>query len=254
MNLFRLIVSDIIRNRIVLIYTLILSAFTWSTFLLEDNTTKGILTILNIVLLIIPLFSLLFTTIYLYNSAEFIELLVSQPLSRKKVWSNLFTGMSFNLILSVLLSIGIPVFIFVETSLAITILLMSVLISMVFLSIAFLTAVSSRDKSRGMGISILVWLFLALLFDILVLFILFQFSDYPIEQPAVFLTALNPVDLARIMILIRLDVSALMGYTGVIFKNYFGSGPGLLITIGLLVMWIVTPFLFSLRKFKRRDL
>ena len=57
-----------------------LAILSWSAFSLEDNSTKGLLTLLNIILLTIPLVTILFTTIYIYNSAEFIELLLSQPI------------------------------------------------------------------------------------------------------------------------------------------------------------------------------
>ncbi|MBW7951125.1 MAG: ABC transporter permease, partial [Chitinophagaceae bacterium] len=103
-------------------------------------------------------------------------------------------------------------------------------------------------------ISIMLWLYFALLFDGLVLFLFFQFADYPIEKVVVLLSALSPVDLSRILILLRLDVSAMMGYTGAVFQQYFGSSWGLLVSFGLLCLWVFVPFYISLRKFKRKDL
>ncbi|MCY1539568.1 hypothetical protein D9M68_751620 [compost metagenome] len=70
----------------------------------------------------------------------------------------------------------------------------------------------------------------------------------------VMLSALNPVDLCRILILMRLDVSAMMGYTGAIFQQYFGSCAGLGLSFLLLSLWAIIPFSLSLRKFKRKDL
>jgi Cu-processing system permease protein len=67
----------------------------------------------------------------------------------------------------------------------------------------------------------MTWLYFALIFDGLVLFLLFQFQDYPIENAMVGITAFSPIDLARIQILLHLDVSAMMGYTGAIFKDFF---------------------------------
>ena len=43
------------------------------------------------------------------------------------------------------------------------------------------------------------------------------FADYPIERPMLGLMLANPVDLARVVLLLRFDVSALMGYTGAVF-------------------------------------
>ena len=58
------------------------------------------------------------------------------------------------------------------------------------------------------------------IFDGLMLLLLFQFSDYPIERTMIGLTAFSPVDLCRILILLQLDVSALMGFTGALFRDF----------------------------------
>jgi Cu-processing system permease protein len=100
----------------------------------------------------------------------------------------------------------------------------------------------------------MTWLYFALLFDGMVLFLLFQFSDYPIENAMVGVTALSPIDLARIQILLHLDVSAMMGYTGAIFKDFFGTSLGLIVSFLLLCLWAIVPFFISLKKFKTKDL
>jgi Cu-processing system permease protein len=250
----RFIVADILKNRIVLAYTLLLAVLAWSVFSLEDESHKGVLTLLNIVLLTTPLVSIIFTTIYLYNSAEFIELLLSQPIRRSKIWTGLFLGLFFSLALAFLIGAGIPILLFVSGPTALILMVMGILITAVFVALGFLCAILSRDKARGIGISILLWLFFSLLFDGLVLFLLFQFSDYPIEKAMVGVAALNPIDLARIFIILQLDVSAMLGYTGAIFKDFFGTGPGAAIGFVLLCMWVTIPYLISLRMFVRKDL
>lgn len=250
----RFIVADILKNRIVAVYTFLLAVLSWSVFGLEDDSHKGVLTLLHLVLLTTPLVSIIFTTIYLYNSAEFIELLLSQPVRRSKIWTGLFLGLFISLALSFVLGAGIPVLLYVQGQTAFMLVLMGILITAVFVALGFLCAILSRDKARGIGISILLWLFFSLLFDGLVLFLLFQFADYPIEKPMVVLAALNPIDLARIFIILQLDVSAMLGYTGAIFRDFFGSGGGTMIGLGLLILWVVIPFLISRRMFIRRDL
>ena len=66
--------------------------------------------------------------------------------------------------------------------------------------------------------------------------------------------AFNPIDLSRILILLKMDVSALMGYTGAIFKDFFGTQTGLVISFSVLFSWIVIPTWLSLRKFSNKDL
>lgn len=248
------VILDIVRNRTILVYTLLLGLLTWSSFALEDNSAKGMLTVLNILLLTVPLVSIFFSTIYLYNSGEFIELLLSHPLRRAGIWTGLFLGLSFSLISAFLVGVGIPLLIFMDTPLALTTIVMGCLLSAAFVSLSMLCFLFSRDKARGIGLAIVLWLYFSLLFDGLVLFLLFQFADYPVESFMVLFTCLSPIDLARIFILLQLDASALLGYSGAVFRNILGTSAGTMIAILLLTAWIAVPFLFSLRRFKNRDL
>jgi len=149
---------------------------------------------------------------------------------------------------------GIPLLINAPDSLGLMMIVVGCLISIIFVALAFLSSIVTRDKAKGIGIAIMTWLFFALLFDGIVLFLLFQLSDYPIENAMVGITALSPIDLARIQILMHLDVSAMMGYTGAIFKDFFGTAVGLVISFVLLCLWAIIPFFISLKKFNKKDL
>ncbi len=253
-RIVKIILLDILKNKIVLAYTLILAVLAWSSFALEDNSAKGILTILNVILFTVPLVSILFSTIYLYNSSEFIELLLSQPIKRRKIWLSLFFGLSLAMVVSFFVGAGIPLLINSPDGVGMMMLVVGCLISVVFVALAFLSSIMTRDKAKGIGIAIMTWLYFALLFDGMVLFLLFQFSDYPIENAMVGVTAMSPIDLARIQILLHLDVSAMMGYTGAIFKDFFGTTVGLIVSFLLLSLWVILPFFISLRKFNSKDL
>jgi len=128
------------------------------------------------------------------------------------------------------------------------------LLSIIFVAIAMFAAVKIRDKAKGIGVTILLWLYFSLLFDGIILFLLFQFSDYPIEKPMIAVSMLNPIDIGRILILLKMDVSALMGYTGAVFKDFFGTTTGLITSFLILALWMICPLLISLRKFDRKDL
>lgn len=253
-RIIKIIFFDILKNKTLLVYTLILGLLSWSSFGLEDNSSKGLLTILNVILFTVPLVSILFATIYLYNSSEFIELLLSQPLKRTKIWISLFIGLTSAMVLAFIVGAGIPLLMFSSDSIGIMMLIVGCLISIIFVALAFLSSIITRDKSKGIGIAIMSWLYFALLFDGMVLFLLFQLSEYPIEKAMVGITAFSPIDLARIQILLQLDQSAMMGYSGAIFKDFFGTSLGLVISFGLLCLWAIVPFFISLLKFKNKDL
>jgi Cu-processing system permease protein len=132
--------------------------------------------------------------------------------------------------------------------------LIGCILSVIFVAIALLASVITRDKTKGIGTAIFLWLYFAIIFDGLVLFLLFQFADYPLEKPMMIISALNPIDLSRIMILLRLDISALMGYTGAVFKDFFGTSTGFFTAMIALILWIMVPLYFSLRIFQKKDL
>ncbi len=253
-KIIKYVIIDILRNKIMLAYTLFLLLISLSIFNLEDNTAKGLLSLLNIILIIVPLVSILFSAIYVYNSAEFLELLVSQPLKRKTIWLSIFSGLACSLAISFFIGAGIPILIYEATETGFIMLGVGLLLSVIFVAIAMLATVKTRDKAKGIGIAILLWLYFSLLFDGLVLFILFQFADYPLEKLMVGISALNPIDLGRILVLLKMDVSALMGYTGAIFKNFFGTNTGLILSFFVLMLWIALPVWLSVNKFTKKDL
>ena len=253
-KVIKYVIIDILRNKIIVAYTLFLLVLSLSIFSLEDNSAKGLLGLLNIILIIVPLVSIIFSTIYVYNSAEFIELLVSQPLQRKTIWMSLFTGLASSMAFAFLIGAGIPVLIYQPDITGLMMIVIGVLLSVIFVSIALLAAVKTRDKAKGIGIAILLWLYFSLLFDGFVLFLLFQFSDYPVEKLMMGISMLNPIDLGRIMILLKMDISALMGYTGAVFKDFFGTQTGMGLSFFVLLLWAVVPLYFSIRRFNRKDL
>lgn len=253
-KIIKYVIADILRNKIVIAYTAFLLVMSLSVFNLEDNASKGLLSLLNVILLIVPLVSMVFSTIYMYNSAEFIELLVSQPLKRRTIWLSLFSGLALSLSLSFFVGAGIPILLYQPSPTGIMMLGTGLLLSVIFVAVAIFAAVTTRDKAKGIGKVILLWLYFALLFDGLVLFLLFQFADYPLEKAMVAVSALNPIDLSRILILLQMDISALMGYTGALFRNFFGTQSGILLAFVVLVAWCIVPLWLSLRKFSSKDL
>lgn len=253
-KIYKHVIADIIRNRIVLFYTLILLLASLSVFSLEDTSSKGLLSMLNIILMIVPLVCLIFSTIYMYNSSEFIELLLSQPLQRKAIWWSLFIGLITALGLAFLIGAGVVILLFEPSFLGLMLVICGLLLTFIFTAIALLAAVLTKDKAKGIGLSIILWLFYAIIFDGIVLFMLFQWADYPIEKFMILISMLNPIDLARILILMQMDVSALMGYTGAIFKDFFGTSGGIFISFITLILWVLIPFMCSLRYFNKKDL
>ena len=155
-KIIKYVIVDILRNKIVIAYTLFLLLISLRVFNLAHNPAKDLLSLLNLVLIIVPLVSIIFSTIYIYNSSEFIELLVSQPLKRKKIWISLFVGLGGSLALAVLTGVGLPILLYSSNITGFVMLGMAVLLTIIFVSIAMLAAIITRDKAKDIGVSILL--------------------------------------------------------------------------------------------------
>ena len=253
-KLSKYVLYDILRSKIILAYALFLFIVSISMLQMEENSSKAMLSLLNIVLIVLPLVSLVFATIHYYNSYEFIELMLSQPLSRTRILLSEFAGVSISLLSAFFIGVGIPVLLFAADTTGFALLFTGGALTIVFTSIAFFASVVARDKARGIGFVLLLWFYFALIYDGIVLLILFSFSDYPLEKLTLLLSALNPIDLGRIFIVLKMDISALMGYTGALYKDFFSSGTGILFTTGIMLLWAIIPLWLAVKRFRKKDL
>jgi len=253
-KIVKYVLHDIFRNRILLAYVILLALSSSGLFLMNEDISKSLSSLLTVMLLVVPLVSILFTTIYFFNSYEFIELLIAQPLERGRILSGVYFGIGLSLLIAFWLGIGLPVILFDGTTVGWNFLLAGSLLTLVFTSLAFFASVLTRDKTRGIGTSLLLWFYFTLIFDGILLGVMFAFSDYPLEKLTIFLTCLNPVDLARILVLLKMDISALMGYTGAVFDQFFGSGNGMVVAISVMLAWVIVPLVIALLIFKKKDL
>jgi Cu-processing system permease protein len=245
---------DILRTRFILLYTLFLLISTIALFQLDSDPEKVVMSLLNIVIMVVPLISIVFSTIHFYNSYEFIELMLAQPINRKVIFLGEYFAVALSLCMAYLIGVGFPVILYGATISGFTLLFCGAILTLVFTSLAFLASVLTRDKAKAIGIALIFWFYFSLIHDGLLLWIIYSFNDYPLEKMTLSLIALNPVDLARIIMLLKLDISALMGYTGAFYKEFFGSYIGTAFSTFVLFLWVLIPILVALRIFRKKDL
>jgi len=220
---------------------------------------KAMLSIANIMLLLIPLVGMIYGALYLYQSREFTELLLAQPLDRKTLFWGLFGGLALPLALAFTIGVGLPL---IYTGMIVTAQIQSMLLLLVlgnvltllFTALGFWLGLKFfDDRVKGLGFALVSWLFLAVLYDGLILLTVFSLGDYPIEKPMLALTMLNPIDLARIIVLLEFDISALMGYTGAVFNRFFGSMLGVGVATACLMLWLGIPLWRGVSLFNKKD-
>jgi Cu-processing system permease protein len=237
---------EMIRSRWVFIYTGFYLVATMALLLLSSDLSKVLISLTNIVLVLTPLIGILFGTIYYYNSKEFMQLLMAQALSRWSIFLGMYLGLASALCISILLGIGVPMMVYgvltsPDLSIFILLITMACALSIIFSLIAFIIAMKFDDKVKGLSISIFVWLFFAIIYDGIFLLLLLGFKDYPLDKMTISMIMLNPIDLARILILMKLDMSAMMGYTGAVLSKFLGRGLGILFVSFSLFLWTVLP-------------
>jgi Cu-processing system permease protein len=216
-----------------------------------------VLSMLNIVLLVVPLVALVFGAIHVYASREFVELLLAQPVPRGQLFAGLYLGLALPLAGAFAVGAGIP-FAFHAHSGAgagalIALFAAGIGLTFTFSAVATWIALRTDDRLKGVGLALGVWLMATVVYDGLVLAAAAAFGQWPLEKPLLALMMLNPVDLARVLVLTQLDVPALMGYTGALFEHTFGTPVGVSVAVIVLAAWCAVPFLLAARKFQLRD-
>jgi len=247
------IALDLLKNQAIVIYAVVLAVLGWGMFLVESQPEKTILALLQVTLIILPLVTGVFATTYYYNSAEFLHLLLIQPVRRSKIIRGVFVGLVSGFILSYLFGVGLPLLLFYPTVASLYLIIGGVLLSIVFTGIALWVSTHQQDKARSMGIVLLLWVFFAFVYDGVQLLVMYQLAEYPIEQSILVATFFNPISIARILVVMQTEAAALLGLSGAIFQDFFGSFNGGLIAVLSLLIWGIVPYVFSRRKFLKRD-
>ncbi len=249
---------DLIRSRWSYIYFAFYLTLGVVLLFLNNDLSKAVITLMNVIIVLVPLIGTIFGVMYYYNSKEFTELLLAQPLKRTTIFLGQYLGVAISLSMSLVLGLGIPfIFYGLFKSNAIwdfsLLLITGVFLTFIFSALAFNMALSNENKIKGFGYSILVWLFLAIIYDGIFLMSLILFEDYPLDKLSLIGTMLNPIDLSRTLILLKLDISALLGYTGAVFKQFFGTHFGLIVSITMLTIWVILPVFRIIYKSAKKD-
>lgn len=225
---------------------------------LNNDLSKAVITLMNVIIILVPLIGTIFGVMYYYNSKEFTELLLAQPVKRSSIFLGQYLGVAVSLSLSLIIGLGLPfIFYGLFQSAAIwdfsLLLITGTFLTFIFTALAFNIALYNENKIKGFSYAILLWLFLAVIYDGLFLMSLVLFEDYPLDKFSLVATMFNPIDLSRILILLKLDISALMGYTGAVFQKFFGTNLGLIISLSVLCVWVILPVFNLNRKSGKKD-
>jgi Cu-processing system permease protein len=251
-------VRSLLRQRGVLIFGAAMLLITEAVLRLAGSAPRALVSLLNLVLLVVPLVTIMLGVISWHASREFNELLLAQPVARRSLFTALYLG--FILPLAAVFAVGLLVPMVAHRAITPDVLPLllatlagGVALTLVFGGLALLVGVLVEDRLRGVSIALGLWLAMTVAWDGLMLLVATTFAEYPLERPMLWLTTVNPVDLTRTMIVLRSDSAALMGYTGAVMARFLGSGLGTAAAVAGLGLWILLPAWAGRRAFERRD-
>ncbi len=190
---------DLMRSRWSYVYFFFYLVLGFVLLFLNNDVSKAIITLMNIVIVLTPLIATIFGVMYYYNSREFTELLLAQPLKRKQIFIGQYLGVAISLSLSLVLGLGMPFIaygLFQSSAIFDFILLIVVgaFLNFIFVALSYNIALSNENRIKGFGYAILMWLFLAVIYDGIFLVSLVVFNDYPLDKVALLATMLNPIE------------------------------------------------------------
>lgn len=246
-KIIKFVILDILKSKSLVIYTLLMFFMSFAiTQIAKDLAQIFIVLIFSTIL---PLFSSFFTMSYVNNNRRLVELLLSQPISRTKIWFGLYLGLLLWMECSFFVGVGLPFLLSdLVRDISFDVIAGGVLLSAVFTSIGMLTSVLFKNKMRGIVFVFIVLIFLGLIYDIILVAISTEYSDYPIDELIAVLVFFNPIDIARIYVL-KMDS---YGVASMVLEGTFGQNIRGVMYIALFV-WIFFPLLWSFNKFLKKD-
>ena len=87
---------DLMRSRWSYVYFAFYLALGFVLLFLNNDINKAIITLMNIIIVLTPLIGTVFGVMYYYNSKEFTELLLAQPIKRNTIFMGQYLGISIS--------------------------------------------------------------------------------------------------------------------------------------------------------------
>ena len=210
---------------------------------------------------LIPLFALILGVFSFIAHPEYLELLVTQPVSRSRILVGRYLGLSLTVLGAAALGFGLPgamIAVAAGTEGALRYLAVIAYLSLLavaFTGIALLVTLLARRRQIALGAALGVWIFFELAYGVLMLGSTLYLSPSVLKTTLLVGLLGNPVDLARVLSLLQVGGPHLFGPAGATLVKLTGS-VGVATAVGLtgLVLWILVPLLAAVQIFKRQDL
>lgn len=218
-------------------------------------------TMLNLVMIIVPVVALVAGGQSLCGDPGYFEFLASQPLGRTDILLGKVLGLFAALAVMTVVGFGLggliialktqsagiwKYFIFVGISLA---------LGLVFVALAALLSIMAHRKPMAIVTGLILWLFFLFIYDLIVLSASY-YIDEAYLRTMLYLSLLgNPIDIARVVVLMSVGGEAALGAAGAgLLRMFGGAVTSAISAAGLCVIWIVAPLALAALMLRRQDL
>ena len=219
--------------------------------------------LVQLVLLLVPLTALLLGVLALVPDRGAAELLFSQPVARRSILLGRLLGLFEALAAAQALGFGAAGGVIFARSgsegLASFLLLVagSLILTAIFLGVAALLAAGATQRSRArvLALALVVWFATVVLFDVVALGVASLLPSAAASRLLIVAVVANPADAVRTGALLATQGTTAFGAASLAFFRFThgGLGAALLLAASLLV-WIVAPLALAVRRLGRADL
>jgi Cu-processing system permease protein len=227
-----------------------------------QDFSRTAVSLVQIVLLLVPLASLVFGGLALTPDRGAAELIYSQPVSRPVVLLGRMLGVWIALTAAELIGFGVAGIVVQSqagidgVSRFLALVGTAIWVTGIFLGLAAaIAAVSQGRRTRVLAAALVVWFVTVLLFDIGALGAASLLRSGPASRLLIIATLINPIDAARTAALLAIDGTSAFGAASLALLRFTGGLPAAFGAIALsLVVWLIAPLWLAARTISRADI
>jgi Cu-processing system permease protein len=227
-----------------------------------QDFSRTAVSLVQLVLLLVPLTALLIGVLSLTPERGVSELLFSQPVSRRTILLGRLLGLFQALAGAQAIGFGAAgVVVFYQAGEEglggfVLLVLGALILTAVFLAMAALLASgSSGRRSRALALALVVWFAAVVLYDVVALGLASLLPSGSASRLLIVAALANPVDAIRTGTLLGIEGTAAFGAASLAFLRFTGGSlnAGWLLSLSLLA-WLVLPATLAVYRLKRADL
>lgn len=261
-----------VRSRLLVIFAVVFAGLALlvasSGYVLTGGTgmqdfSRTAASLVELVLLVVPLASLVIGVTALTLEPGAAELLYAQPVARHRILFGRITGLFLALVAAEAIGFGASgLVLFSRTGddgllRFFSVVLAAVVLTAVFLSVAAAVTggATSRQRARSLAISLVIWFAAVVLFDVAALGVASWLPSGPASRVLIVSAIANPIDAVRTATLMALEGTTAFGAASLAFLRFtYGAAGAAWWLASSVLFWIAAPLGVGAFRLSRADI